>query len=84
MITTVKRQIEQEQIVDIICDICSCSCKFELSFEYASLNANWGYESKWDGYFTRAHICEKCMEKHIAPLLCQSFLFEDLPIEVQP
>lgn len=52
-------------VVDIVCDICGKSTrnKFVMTYEYATLYANWGYwsrkdDTKWEYYF-----CEKCSDK---------------------
>lgn len=68
MIKTEIKSIEQEIIVDIICDGChkSCVTKETLPFfsaEYATLKANWGYFSNSDGEKLEKQFCESCTEK---------------------
>lgn len=48
---------------DIICDVCSRSCKTPLAdFEHATVSADWGYSSRKDGQQTRIDLCESCFD----------------------
>ena len=65
MIKTEMQSIEQETIVDIICNGCGISCVTKevlpfFSAEYATLKANWGYFSNSDGEELNEQFCEKC------------------------
>lgn len=49
---------------DITCDICNKSCKDELgNFEYALLEADWGYTSNKDLEQHSCYMCETCYDK---------------------
>lgn len=53
-----------KEVVDILCDICECSCRVEKCYEYATLFAHWGYWSNnKDMTEHECHMCEKCYEK---------------------
>lgn len=56
----------QEHPDNIICDICKKSCKekdYWCDFEYATLHATWGYDSKKDCEKHICHMCESCYNK---------------------
>lgn len=56
-----RRSVEQEVILDVLCDNCGKSCKVHCgNFEYATIQADWGYESCADGNRYFAHICQDC------------------------
>jgi hypothetical protein len=38
-------------------------------FEGMELKAVWGYSSEKDGEVWEAIVCEKCVEKHLSPLI---------------
>lgn len=75
----------QHVITDIICDSCGKSCKVDeiiienaaredngqphYYFEYMKLEANYGYGSKYDLQKWTAHICEKCIEEKLMPII---------------
>jgi len=63
MIITEKKQITEEVIIDVICDFCGKSCKAIYNFEYAKIQFDWGYGTKFDGDTGSYHMCEKCFEK---------------------
>jgi hypothetical protein len=70
---------------DIICDICGESCsqheyivdnpvrldhgKPHKVFEYLTLKSKWGFYSDKDEQYWEAHVCEKCVDKHLSPLI---------------
>jgi hypothetical protein len=49
---------------DIICDKCGKSCldKEGMNFEYATVEAYWGYGSDKDLYHDEAQVCEQCYD----------------------
>jgi hypothetical protein len=63
----------QEVLLDISCDICGKSCQRLLQYgsppicdyEYATLSATWGYDSKKDQEEHEFHICEDCYDKMV-------------------
>lgn len=55
-----KRTIEQEHVVDIVCNGCNNSTRKNFEFEHATLYVNFGYESKADGLNEVSHLCEDC------------------------
>ena len=59
------KTVTKEQVVwaDVICNRCGESCRsgaYADDYEYAGLNARWGYGSDSDGQEFHADICEKC------------------------
>ncbi len=64
-------KVEKTTVVtDIICDSCGNSCKTEFdNFEHMTLEAQWGYESKYDMEKHTAQICEKCYNEKLKPLI---------------
>lgn len=72
-------------VTDIICDCCGKSCKVDegvidndiridhgekyRTFEYMKLNAIWGYNTKKDMERWTAHVCEKCVDEKLSPLV---------------
>lgn len=63
MIITEKKQVTAEMITDVICDFCGKSCKGVYDFEYATIDYNWGYGSKFDGDTGSYHMCDECFKK---------------------
>ena len=59
---TEKRQIEQEVVIDIVCDVCGQSCASPFGPERMVLTAVWGYSSGKDGEAWTADLCEKCVD----------------------
>lgn len=58
------KKVLKEEIEDVICDICSKSCKDYMdNIEIASLIAHWGYSSKKDTQQFEVHLCENCFDK---------------------
>jgi hypothetical protein len=64
--------VTEDQVVDIICDICEKSCKVPIghaskgkdyNFEYSTLGADWGYGSYHDGDWWHFDFCIDCSEK---------------------
>lgn len=75
-----KYKTQQARVLaDILCDVCSKSCKCypdvedegckeERDFELATLSATWGYRSRKDGESYHLDLCEDCFDdvvKHI-------------------
>lgn len=62
------RQVEQEVVIDVVCDMCKKSCLVSMGGiktpEYSWLTAEWGYESDHkDGLRWEAQFCDACSEK---------------------
>jgi len=54
----------EEQVTNIICDICKKSCKIvDSDYEYAILAGFWGYFSEYDLEYHECHICPECYEE---------------------
>lgn len=73
MIISEKKTYSYDTIKDILCDCCGMSCKAKThhklkEFEFATLNASWGYYSDSDGKVYRIELCEKCFYDVIAHL----------------
>lgn len=68
MIKTKLVETVRESIEDVVCDFCKESCRKEalgslVGFEYAELNASWGYYSdSLDCVNRTLQICQKCWE----------------------
>lgn len=63
-----KQQIEEDILIDILCDSCGKSCKVESSFsgglyEFAQFIAGWGYGSRKDGDQWNFLLCEDCADR---------------------
>ena len=73
-----------KQILEATCDICGADCMIPIyeksdgdrdehdiikNFEGMILNADWGYNSNKDGEVWKACVCEKCVDKHLKPLI---------------
>lgn len=76
MIISEKKTYSYDSIKDILCDCCGESCKKTThpkikEFEFATLNASWGYYSDSDGKVYRLELCEKCFYDVIAHLKAQ-------------
>jgi hypothetical protein len=55
----VERKVED----GVYCDVCGNPCSIEqIGNEYATLEAIWGYGSKYDGTKFDIQICEKCFD----------------------
>lgn len=59
-----KQTVEQEVVVDLVCDICEKTTmnKIGESYEYASFLAVWGYGSKKDETEWVLYFCESCAD----------------------
>jgi len=59
------------EVVDIKCDICKKSCKDKVTgnLEFMKLSVNWGFGSKYDLESWEAHICEKCVDTKLVPII---------------
>lgn len=63
------------------CDICGESCVPKGTCnvaEFMKLKAHWGYDSSHDLEIWTAEVCEKCVTKHLEPLI--KFRKRDLDI----
>lgn len=78
----IKNKIVPSEIMateDIVCDICKQSCRKHStthdngsnqdSYEYAEIEADWGFFSGKDMTRYTAQICEGCFDKHLVPLI---------------
>ncbi|XEG72426.1 hypothetical protein QA447_31225 [Pseudomonas sp. abacavir_1] len=62
-------RVEIEAITDVKCDVCSCSTRLDTSgFQFASIQAHWGFGTKHDGERYELHLCEDCFFGMIAYL----------------
>ena len=53
--------IPVEQVVDVLCDVCGESTRYEDgSLEYGTVKGSWGYNSKHDNERYEVHLCETC------------------------
>ena len=61
----IKQIIEQDILKDVQCDCCHNSCLDDegMNYEYATLQADWGYASWMDGEKWLCHLCNKCSIK---------------------
>ncbi|MFV2015456.1 MAG: hypothetical protein ACC656_08525 [Candidatus Heimdallarchaeota archaeon] len=71
---TIQLTDPQKIITEASCDICGRSCMKgdhnHLEFEAINIKVNWGYWSdQKDGETWTAQICEKCVDKHLEPLI---------------
>lgn len=59
---TINKQVQDQ----VFCDVCGKSCTYDnLGSDYATLEAMWGYGSKYDGTVFDIQLCEKCFEHTI-------------------
>lgn len=57
----ITEKIEVDTVTDVVCDVCQCSVRVAIGgFQFATLNAHWGYGAKHDGERYELHICEGC------------------------
>ena len=71
-----EKTITSPTLVDIKCDVCGKSCKTENNFfdyseteyEFATLDADWGYYSDSDGKSYNIDLCEDCFYDTLAHL----------------
>jgi hypothetical protein len=62
----------QLTVIDVICDVCGVSCRTPLDdYEYATLNATWGYHSRKDGQTDSLDLCENCFDDAVKYLKSQ-------------
>jgi hypothetical protein len=48
----------------VYCDLCGHNCFVDnFGSEYATLEAAWGYGSKYDGTKFDIHLCENCFDE---------------------
>ena len=81
----------EEALNDIICDICGQSCivdEYEDNldnicpvFEYSTLSAEWGYDSKHDMERPLYHFCESCFYDKLIPFIENPNAFMPIPPE---
>lgn len=67
----IKETRPTEVVVEVICDGCGESCTKDREqgvHEYATLAADWGYDSKHDGESYRYELCETCFYQVLAYL----------------
>ena len=62
------KEVLTDKVVDVICDICSKSCKDseDMNLEYAEIHipgGGWGYDSGKDGEDHKCQMCEGCYDK---------------------
>ena len=59
-----KRRKSTDIYEDIICDKCGKSCRDDedMNFEYAEIEACWGFCSKKDLEHHKAQVCEACYD----------------------
>jgi hypothetical protein len=67
----VEKVIEEEELVDVTCDICMNTCRdsMDLNHEFLTLEVNWGYGSDKDGETWKAHVCEECSTNFLDKLI---------------
>ena len=76
---------DEGRIAEATCDICGDDCMKDLfinndegdhnneddfkEFEGMQLDAIWGFSSNKDGEIWNGVICEKCVDKHLVPII---------------
>lgn len=55
-----KRVRQLNEIHSITCDMCGESCREGDNWEYATVSAQWGFDSPWDGEAHQMHLCIRC------------------------
>lgn len=58
-----------ESLEDIKCDKCDKSTFKTMNHEYATLYADWGYDSNQDGAAYDLHLCEDCFNSVISSFI---------------
>jgi hypothetical protein len=62
-------KVEIEAVMDVVCDVCLLSTQVTNGgFQFATLQAHWGYGTKHDGERYELHLCEGCFFQTIANL----------------
>lgn len=61
--------ISSQKLVDVRCDKCDKSTVKTMNHEYATLYADWGYDSSQDGAAYDLHLCEDCFNAIIASFI---------------
>jgi hypothetical protein len=69
MITYKEKQIKKNVVDDIICNICQKSTLRDLNHSYINCEGEFWYGSRYDTEKHTFHICEKCYDEKIKPLL---------------
>lgn len=60
------KEVVGHKLDEVICDVCGDSCKKTCDNEFASIIANWGYDSNKDLMRFDIELCEGCFDKTIA------------------
>lgn len=62
-------RVEIEAVTDVQCDVCRCSTRLDTGgFQFATLQAHWGFGTKHDGERYELHLCENCFFGTVAYL----------------
>lgn len=64
---TYKKKL-QKVVDEVYCDACGENCTIEepcKEYEFATIEANWGYFSNQDGSYYNIDICENCFNETI-------------------
>jgi len=75
MIITNMIDVKKEVIIGVQCNLCGKSLeptiRYETygQFEFAILQANWGYDSKHDMETFQLEFCEDCVYNKILPMM---------------
>ena len=70
-INKVTKQVEEEEVEDIICNKCGSSCKVSIAeeidtYEDIAIEHGFGYGTERDGELHVSHLCYECYDKLIA------------------
>lgn len=63
-----KDMVWKEAIVDVLCDMCGRSTRRDHNMEYATLSAEWGFDSYRDimadpSQAVDVHLCDRCCKE---------------------
>lgn len=62
-------QVEIEAVIDVICDVCQLTTRSASGgFQFATLQAHWGYGTNHNGERYEMHLCEACFFQTFANL----------------
>lgn len=77
--------VEVESVIDVKCDVCGTSTRIEEGgYQFATLQAHWGYGTLHDGERYEIHLCEHCFFQALANIKEQrraEHMFSDDPLE---
>lgn len=77
--------VEVESVIDVKCDVCGTSTRIEEGgYQFATLQAHWGYGTLHDGERYEIHLCEHCFFQALANIKEQrrgEHMFSDDPPE---